>query len=106
MKEKKRAKRKLSLAEQKVRVVTAFRGSKETEMDLSVGDEVTVLLKVMCASIPKVVSLADFEPGRRIIQRSPHKKSWDLKQNSRGRRRQRRQNNKTNYTRQKAHVNM
>ena len=30
----------------------------------------------------------------------------DLKQNSRGRWRQRRQNNKTNYTRQKAHVNM
>ena len=29
----------------------------------------------------------------------------DLKQNSRGRRRQRRKNNKTNYTRQKAHVN-
>ena len=30
----------------------------------------------------------------------------DLKKYSRGRRRQRRQNNKTNYTRQKAHVNM
>ena len=30
----------------------------------------------------------------------------EFKQNSRGRRRQRRQNNKTNYTRQKAHVNM
>ena len=30
----------------------------------------------------------------------------ELKKNSRGRRRQRRQNNKTNYTRQKAHVNM
>ena len=29
----------------------------------------------------------------------------DLEQNSRGRRRQRRQNNKTNYRRQKAHVN-
>ena len=30
----------------------------------------------------------------------------EFKQNSRGRRRQRRQNNKTNYTRQKVHVNM
>ena len=30
----------------------------------------------------------------------------ELKKNSRGRRRQRRQNNKTNYTRQKEHVNM
>ena len=30
----------------------------------------------------------------------------ELKKNSQGRRRQRRQNNKTKYTRQKAHVNM
>ena len=30
----------------------------------------------------------------------------EVKKNSRGRRRQRRQNNKTYYTRQKAHVNM
>ena len=46
MKEKKRAKQKMANAEHKVRVATAFRGNKETDLDLQVGDEVTVLVKV------------------------------------------------------------
>ena len=46
MKEKKRAKQKMANAEQKVRVVTAFRGNKDSDLELQVGDEVTVLLKV------------------------------------------------------------
>ena len=33
-------------AEQKVRVVTAFRGLRDNDLDLQVGDEVTVFLKV------------------------------------------------------------
>ena len=46
MKEKKRAKQKMANAEHKVRVATAFRGNRETDLDLQVGDEVTVLVKV------------------------------------------------------------
>lgn len=46
MKEKKRAKQKMAKAEHKVRVATAFRGNRETDLDLQVGDEVTVLVKV------------------------------------------------------------
>lgn len=45
MKEKKRAKQKMANAEHKVRVATAFRGNRETDLDLQVGDEVTVLVK-------------------------------------------------------------
>lgn len=45
MKEKKRAKQKMTTAEHKVRVVTAFRGNKVNDLELQVGDEVTVLLK-------------------------------------------------------------
>ncbi|KAK2561488.1 Voltage-dependent T-type calcium channel subunit alpha-1H [Acropora cervicornis] len=45
MKEKKKAKQKMASAEQKVRVVTAFRGNKETDLELQVGDEVVVLKK-------------------------------------------------------------
>ena len=33
-------------AEHKVRVATAFRGNRETDLELQVGDEVTVLAKV------------------------------------------------------------
>jgi len=43
MKEKKRAKQKMATAEHKVRVVTAFRGIKDNDLELQVGDEVTVL---------------------------------------------------------------
>lgn len=46
MKEKKRAKQKMATAEHKVRVVTAFRGIKDNDLELQVGDEVTVLRKV------------------------------------------------------------
>ena len=46
MKEKKRAKQKMGTAEQKVRVVTAFRGNKVNDLELQVGDEVVVLAKV------------------------------------------------------------
>ena len=46
MKEKKRAKQRISKAEQKVRVVTAFRGLQDNDLDLQVGDEVTILVKV------------------------------------------------------------
>lgn len=45
MKEKKRAKQKMGTAEQKVRVVTAFRGNKVNDLELQVGDEVVVLAK-------------------------------------------------------------
>ena len=45
-KEAKDALEKLNSAEYKVRVVTAFRASKDNDLDLTVGDEVTVLLKV------------------------------------------------------------
>ena len=47
MKEKKLAKQKMANAEHKVRVATAFRGNRETDLELQVGDEVTVLTKVM-----------------------------------------------------------
>ena len=46
MKEKKLAKQKMANAEHKVRVATAFRGNRETDLELQVGDEVTVLHKV------------------------------------------------------------
>lgn len=46
MKEKKKAKQNMSTAGHKVRVVAAFRGLKVNDLDLQVGDEVTVLLKV------------------------------------------------------------
>jgi len=46
MKEKKLAKQKMANAEHKVRVATAFRGNRETDLELQVGDEVTVLAKV------------------------------------------------------------
>jgi len=46
MKEKKRARQSMANAEQKVRVVTAFRGLRDNDLDLQVGDEVTVFLKV------------------------------------------------------------
>ena len=46
MKEKKRAKQKMTNAEHKVRVATAFRGNKESDLELQVGDEVTVFIKV------------------------------------------------------------
>ena len=46
MKEKKLAKQKMANAEHKVRVATAFRGNRETDLELQVGDEVTVLSKV------------------------------------------------------------
>lgn len=46
MKEKKLAKQKMANAEHKVRVATAFRGNRETDLELQVGDEVTVLVKV------------------------------------------------------------
>lgn len=36
----------MTTAEHKVRVVTAFRGNKDNDLELQVGDEVTVLLKV------------------------------------------------------------
>ncbi|KAL9958922.1 hypothetical protein ACROYT_G035999 [Oculina patagonica] len=45
MKEKKLAKQKMANAEHKVRVATAFRGNRETDLELQVGDEVTVLGK-------------------------------------------------------------
>ena len=62
MKEKKRAKQKMTNAEQKVRVVTAFRGTKDNDLELQVGDEVTVLLKVR-ANRP---FLSCFEPHHLI----------------------------------------
>ena len=43
---------------------------------------------------------------RRLDNKNTNTATRELKQNSRGRRRQRRSNNKTNYTRQRAHVNM
>lgn len=43
---KKEAKDALNKTEYKVRVITAFRANKENDLDLSVGDEVTVLAKV------------------------------------------------------------
>ena len=46
MKEKKRARQSMVNAEQKVRVVTVFRGLRDNDLDLQVGDEVTVFLKV------------------------------------------------------------
>ena len=46
MKEKKQARKSMANAEQKVRVVTAFRGLRDNDLDLQVGDEVTVFLKV------------------------------------------------------------
>ena len=54
MKEKKLAKQKMANAEHKVRVATAFRGNRETDLELQVGDEVTVLTKVR---------LGDSHPG-------------------------------------------
>ena len=61
MKEKKRAKQKMTNAEQKVRVVTAFRGNKDNDLELQVGDEVTVLLKV-----------------RASYSKHPHKRTCDF----------------------------
>lgn len=46
MKEKKQARKSMANAEQKVRVVTTFRGLRDNDLDLQVGDEVTVFLKV------------------------------------------------------------
>lgn len=51
MKEKKLAKQKMANAEHKVRVATAFRGNRETDLDLQVGDEVTVIVKVRLCSV-------------------------------------------------------
>lgn len=46
MKEKKKTKRKLSEAGNKVRVVTTFKGASSTDLDLTVGDEITIIQKV------------------------------------------------------------
>ena len=80
--------------------------------EVTMGKKLVARVSLLCSSVNLVLAVCFSlralcrpacnarAPWFRIIRNK------DLQQNSRGRRRQRRQNNKSNCTRQKAHVNM